>query len=82
MARNLSFPKVFGPLGPSLPERRGGRCGSLELVPELHRIGAAAMVAAALSRTEAVRGDIYDLDTLSACVGGARVNSIEIALLN
>ena len=54
------------------PERLGGRCVSLELVPELHRIGAAAMVAAALSRTEAVRGDIYDLDTLSACIGGAR----------
>ena len=54
------------------PERLGGRCVSLELVPELHRIGAAAMVAAALTRTEAVRGDIYDLDTLSACVAGAR----------
>ena len=63
------------------PERLGGRCVSLELVPELHRIGAAAMVAAAVPRAEAMRGDIYDLDTLSACVAGARVSYCYSSLL-
>jgi hypothetical protein len=60
------------------PVRLGGACTSLELMPELHAIGAAAYAIAsasdpALARAIAVRGSIYDLATLQTTCAGAAV---------
>lgn len=59
----------------SEPHRLSGSCRSLELMPELHRIAQAAFAVAAndeaaagMSRVEAIRGSIYDVETLKeAC---------------
>ena len=60
------------------PDRLSGTCFSLELMPELHRMGAAAFEAAAavdpdLERVVAQRGSIYDVPTLDITCGAARV---------
>ena len=60
------------------PVRLGGACTSLELMPEVHAIGAAAHAIAsasdpALARAIAVRGSIYDPATLQTTCAGAAV---------
>jgi hypothetical protein len=52
------------------PGRLKGRCVSLELQPELHRIGKAASAVAAardeqMQRLAIIRGSIYDVETLN-----------------
>ena len=53
------------------PHRLCGACVSLELLPELHLIGAAATKVASVARAVAVCGSMYDVRTLDeACAMG------------